>query len=256
MSIPPIEAIRRAVRQRLPRAHDTRTTGSHGQKPPSNAEDASTRLEKLSRGVFASTFVAIAAVGFAIVSATSAQAQIDKATGNMRPVVVATQAIESGTLITSDLVSVVEVPGAYLSGDANADATSFVGKTACVTIPVNTQLTANLVADLGNTSSLAARIPAGQRAVTVNVTSSSGLSTLLRCGDNVQVFAAMRDGSLYHVASSVPVLALDGALSGPASGVAYSTVTLQVSEAQAEEIISAEQDGTITLVLNPLADQS
>ena len=255
MSTSPLKTISQTLGKHFPQSKPSSHGNSHKRRVPQGQTEATTRLERLSRGVLISTVVAVGSVGFGIVSGVSAQTQIDKVTGNMKPVVVTAKTIEAGTLIDANDVSIVEIPGAYLCGDVYTETSSFIGKTASVTIPANTQMSANLVADLGNTSSLAARIPAGQRAVTVNVTSSSGLSSLLRCGDNVQVYATTRDGALYNIATSVPVLALDGALSGPASGVSYSTVTLQVSDGEAQAIIAAEQDGSIQLVLNPLAEQ-
>lgn len=256
MNLPSLDAVSKIAKRQTNHAHSQGGPGPHERRAPTRHEDASERLEKLSRGVLVSTFVAVAAVGFGIVSATSAQMQVDKVTGNMKPVAVAVQTIEAGAVITENQVSTAMVPQSYLSGDTALDAASYIGKTASVTIPANSQMSPCLVADLGNTSSLAAKIPTGFRAVTVNVTSSSGLSTLLRCGDRVQVYASTRDRALYRVASNVTVLALDGSLSGPTNGAAYSTVTLQVNDGEAEAIGAAEQEGSIILVLNPTSERS
>lgn len=255
MNIPSLDSLTRVAARRAPHPRTQANPPSRERGASAPFAEAAARLDKLSRGVLVSTFVAVAAVGFGIVSATSAHLQVAKVTGDMAPVVVATQAIEAGTVISENHVSTVMVPGTYVSGDTTADAASYVGKTACVSIPANTQMNANLVAGLGNTSSLAAKIPAGYRAVTVNVTASTGLSTLLRCGDTVQVYASARDRALYHVASNVTILALDGSLTGPTNGNPYSTVTLQVTDGEAEAISTAEQDGSITLVLNPASER-
>lgn len=255
MTPTPQPALARLRKRLSPRgAGASRAKSAPAHNASRSLDDASARLERLSRGVLISTVVAVASLGFGIASSAAAQAQVETVTGDMHPVVIASKAIAAGTTITADQVSLVEVPATYLVDGALADAGALIGKTVCVSVPANTQMSGSLIADLGNTSSASAKIPAGQRAVTVNVTASTGLSSLLRCGDRVEVYASTQSSSLYRIAESVTVLALDGALSGPSAGTSYSTVTLQVTDAEAEAILAAEQGGTISLALIPMAE--
>ena len=215
---------------------------------------AQDRLDRLSRSVLVGTFVAVIAVGFGIVSSVSSQIEVARVTGDLRPAVVAAQEIAAGATISSDMVAVVDVPASYLSAGAVADPAAYVGRTASVSIPANAQISPSMVASEENASSLAAKIAAGYVAATVDVSSDTGLSTLLKCGDTVEVYATQGNGdAVYQVASGVTVLALDGYLSGPAGGESYSTVTLQVEESQAEDIAVARASGEVSLVLNPLS---
>ena len=226
------------------------------QKLTPDAQSAK-RLEKLSRSVFIGTFITIAAVAFALISITSSQAAVTQATGNTKQVLVASQEIPAGTTISSNMVSAKDIPSAYVSSNSYADVGDVVGKTTATAIGANSQISGYMVSASENTSSLAAKIPAGNKAVSVNVSSNNGVSNLLRCGDKVNVYSANSStDSMRKIADEVLVLALDSTLSGPEASTTYSTVTLQVTEAQSEEIIDAQTSDTIFLTLNSLADAS
>ena len=155
------------------------------------------------------------------------------------------------------MVSTKEVPSAYVSSNAYSDVNEIIGKTTVTAIGANSQISEFMVSTSANTSSLAAKIPKGSKAVSVNVSSNNGVSNLLRCGDKVNVYSANSStSSMRKIAGDVLVLALDSSLAGPEANTTYSTVTLQVAEAQSEEIIDAQTSDTIFLTLNSQADSS
>ncbi|MBI4576300.1 MAG: Flp pilus assembly protein CpaB [Planctomycetes bacterium] len=108
---------------------------------------------------------------------------------------------------------------------------------------------------------------AGQRAVTVQVSETSGLAGALKVGDFVDVLATFKVQRLNYeftvtLAEKKLVLSLGqaGAASptglfgggGPAS--AYGTVTLKASPEEAQKLIHAQTFGSLSLVLREAAD--
>ncbi len=221
----------------------------------SDGDKSSMQVEKLSRSVFIGTFITVGSVIFAIVSIFTSQSAVLQATGDAREVLVATQQIAAGTTITKEMLETKNIPGAYVQSEYASDANEIIGKTAAMAISANSQISEYQISTQANTSSLAAKIPKGSKAISVNVTSSNGVSNLLKCGDRVNVYSAnASSASMKKITENVLVLALDGLLSGPSGDVVYSTVTLQVTEQQSEEIIDAQTSDEIFLTLNSLAD--
>jgi pilus assembly protein CpaB len=112
-------------------------------------------------------------------------------------------------------------------------------------------------ADQGGGSALAAVVAENMRAVSVRVNDVVGVAGFLLPGNRVDVVAAYRerqDVLSETVVQNVKVLAIDqSATSDKNEPVVVRAVTLEVTPADAEKLILAEQRGSIQLALrNPL----
>ena len=179
---------------------------------------------------------------WAVATVSGATGEVAKYEATARTAVVATAAIPSGTVVGAESVRLVDVPATYLAEDAAADLESVVGKTATANIPANAQVAQSNLAGEGNASALAEALEPGFVAASIAVNSETGVAGLVRQGDRVDVIA--EGGTIIKGAR---VLALDAQMTGEISQ--YSTVTVEVTEGQAEDIQAAQMDGSVRLVL-------
>jgi Flp pilus assembly protein CpaB len=112
-----------------------------------------------------------------------------------------------------------------------------------------------------------------QRLISIPIDAAHGLIGQVQAGDHVDVFAGFNvvpldrnfhplDGGQSHailrlVMQDVPVVSVSGSSNGSALGGATSnggsTVTLKATDAQAEELAFASDNGKIWLILRPAA---
>ena len=134
------------------------------------------------------------------------------------------------------------------------------GKIAVAEIMKGEMLLAPRFADQGSGSALAAVVGENMRAVSVRVNDVVGVAGFLLPGNRVDVVAAYRertDTLSETVVQNVKVLAIDqSASSDKNEPVVVRAVTLEVTPADAEKLILAEQRGSIQLALrNPLDEK-
>lgn len=187
--------------------------------------------------------VTVGTAAWAAASVSGATGEVAQLKAATRPAVVAAAAIPSGTVIGAEDVRIVDVPETYLAEDAAADPASVIGKTATANIPANAQVAQSNLAGEGNASALAEAVEPGYVALSIAVNSETGVAGLVRQGDRVDVLA--EGGTLIDGAR---VLALDAQLSGEIGQ--YSTVTIEVTAGQAEDVQAAQMDGAVRLVLD------
>jgi pilus assembly protein CpaB len=134
------------------------------------------------------------------------------------------------------------------------------GKIALAEILKGEILLSGRFADQGGGSTLAAVVSANMRAVSVRVNDVVGVAGFLLPGNRVDVVAAYRDGQdtlSETVVQNVKVLAVDQtAASEKNEPVVVRAVTLEVTPADAEKLILAEQRGSIQLALRNPLDES
>lgn len=226
------------------------------QAPRSSASAMEARVQRLSRAATASIVAAALGVTFGIYSLVSTNAQIAQTKEGMTNVVVATQQIDAGTAITEDKLEVKEVPQAYVSSGAVSKAEDFVGQVALTRIDQGTQLTSSVIAAAKDSSSLAAALTPGYKAVTISVDEVQGYSGLLKVGDTVDVLSNESSlnggtGTLSRITGSAMVIALGSSLAD--SDGSYSTVTVEVTPNEADAIRTAQANGSVSLELHPTA---
>lgn len=181
-------------------------------------------------------------------------------------VLVAVRDIPAGTVITENMIAQSKIPGEAIASGAIADTSSVVGKVAGATIYAGEQiLVAKLVAaGDANASSLSYALKPGMRAVTIAVDGVSGLAYMLKPGNHVDIIAQYNlknanQSKAELIVQDVTVLAVDATMSaqGKAGGadLAYSTITLQTTPAEALKISFYQYTGKLNVMLRSPVDE-
>jgi pilus assembly protein CpaB len=173
------------------------------------------------------------------------------------PVMTAAIDIPLGTKIEARHVAAIRMLADTAPDGAYRDVGAIEGKVALAGIMKGEILLAPRFAEHGAGSTLAAVVGANMRAVSVRVNDVAGVGGFLLPGNRVDVIAAYRDRQdtlSETVIQNVKVLAIDQtAASDKNEPVVVRAVTLEVTPADAEKLILAEQRGSIQLALrNPL----
>ena len=182
--------------------------------------------------------------------------------GNKVNVVVAKRELRRGEKISSENVAVRPIPIDYAHSDAVSpnDFEKLEGQTLAFTVKPGEMLLWSLL-EAKKAPPFAARIGAGHRAITVPVDEISSISGLLEPGDTIDLMVTIdRKGrkATLQLLQSVRVLATgqrsaDDAKTGERRQ--YSTVTLDATPEQAEQVIAAREAGRITALLRSPQDK-
>jgi len=113
-------------------------------------------------------------------------------TGATVPALVASQTISAGTLITDDMVKVVDVPEALVVSGVYGDADLVVGEVSTVTIGAGEQITRLKIGTLVPDKGLSGVVVPGMRAVSVKVDQVTAVGGNLLPGDRVDIVATTR----------------------------------------------------------------
>ena len=207
-------------------------------------------------------------------------------------VVVATADIPGNSVIQPGTFVVREVPAAFVQPRALASEEDVQGRVVLVPVPKGTQILATMLGDEGE-SALSFEVPAGQRAVTIAAANVTGVGGLVRPGNRVDVMGTFDFGRPVGVSQAgvityadertetrllmqdMRVIAVDqqhrrrGApprpVATPVEGEEATlapieetkeiqNVTLLASIRQAQELILAQEVGTLTLALRSNLD--
>ena len=211
-----------------------------------------------------------------------------KAVPTVAKTVIATADIPLGARITADKVTVVDKPIAGRDADAFGDVSQVLGKTVREPVVADAAITAKTLTGGRAGQILDIQVPPGRRAITVQVDQVTGVGTVIKTGDYVDMVVGIR-ADKFPVITTNPVddtftivsgingtsvkLLLQGmqvlgtllppppaqaqAQEGqPAPGETGTALTgqqeivaLSVDAQQAEVIKFAQMDGEITLVL-------
>ena len=181
-----------------------------------------------------------------------------------RPVLVASQSLASGQVLTARDLAIRQMPHSYLRSD-NLDpgaAERVLGRPLVHALAKGDALTDNDLLS-AESQALAGQLPTGMRALTLSVDEVSSQSGLLRAGDLVDLYYTRSSGdSKAHsqlLLQSVPVLATGKrTLKTPQhpSEVPgeFGTMTLQLSPDDAARVLLAQRTGTVTAVLRGAQD--
>lgn len=184
--------------------------------------------------------------------------------------------IPPNTPITAEMVELSEIPVEAAHKEAFLNETAAIGKFSKYEITAGEQvLSTKLISPEGGggDGTLAYEIKPGMRAISIGVGNLSGLVGMIKPKNTVDVIAQFQrpekqpDGAekvidyTTMIAENITVLAVDNVLSqegkiiNPETGLAYTSVTLQVTVAQAMELNMAEYKGQLRLILrSPLDD--
>jgi Flp pilus assembly protein CpaB len=206
------------------------------------------------------------------------------------PTVFAAKPITLGSEITADMLQVTTTKVTERDPTAFASPSLLLGKIAGKDIPQGKQLTADDFNRGGNQASVT--VPAGMRAIAITVDQGSGVGTLIRTGDYVDLLVAitgdkfpvitLTDANTFQVVSGINATSAKVLLQGmqvigtllppPTAAQAQATpapgggeggaslnnqseiVILAVDAQQSEVIKFAQIDGSISLVLRSPKD--
>lgn len=181
-----------------------------------------------------------------------------QASGAPRLVIVAAKEIPARAPITTDMLASVSRPASAVDPDAITDPKSIVGQLALITIPPGATITSSKIGRPAN-EALPVRLTPGMRAVSIETDKVKGVSGLLQPGDRVDVIAVPQKNSSQPppaatILRGVRVLALGETLeyssATPSPDESNSTtVTLEVTPAQADLLAMADINTTLRLAL-------
>ena len=106
--------------------------------------------------------------------------------------VIATVDIPLGARITADMVTVQQKPLAGRDVDAFGDTSQVLGKTVREAVVANAAITARTLTGGPQGQILDIRVPAGRRAITVQVDQVTGVGTVIKTGDYVDMVVGIR----------------------------------------------------------------
>ena len=106
--------------------------------------------------------------------------------------VLAAKDIGLGVTVTSDMVTQQALEPADRAADVFTNVTLVIGKVARQTIPTGAQVTRSAFSDTGSLASI--EVPAGMTGIAVQVDQVTGVGTLIKTGDYVDVVAAVSTG--------------------------------------------------------------
>lgn len=175
----------------------------------------------------------------------------------MANVVIADRTMDPGYQITARDVTVFEMPRSAAPESRFGKPEDLVGRTLVAPVVKGQAMFENLLAPPGVPAGLEALVPKGMRAVTIEVSESSGMVGLIRPGSRVDVIATVRKGDqgvARTIVQNVKVSAVGQKLSRDANGKEdptnpTRTVTLVVTPKHAEAIELAGTQGRPRLAL-------
>lgn len=182
---------------------------------------------------------------------------------NIKEVIVATEDIPSKTLITEKMVATSRLPIETVQKGAFSSAQDVLGKYSKVTIAKGEQITGARLNQNERGGGLVAVLPPDKRAITVGVTDTTGLTGLAKAGDRVDIISVKSHSgnvSGQILLQDVMIMAinrteLNESVSEEKNGKIekLATVTLAVQPKDAVLIALAQAQGTLQLILRPLA---
>jgi pilus assembly protein CpaB len=209
----------------------------------------------------------------------------------MRDVLVASVDILPNTVVDERLLQSVQVPARYVQPKAITDVREIVGRIIAVPVPRGSQILGTFLE--GGELALAYEVPRGRRAITITADNVTGVGGLIRPGNFVDIFGTFDFGRPIGQTAGVIqyadertetrvmmqnllVIAVnrqqrrlrgaprsaDASLEGApleesmpeAGNEGIQTVTLLVDAKQAQQLILAQEIGTLTLALRSNLD--
>jgi pilus assembly protein CpaB len=189
----------------------------------------------------------------------------------MAHVLVAKGDIPAGTFLREDLMRWQEWPRDSLDETYAIEETTklenFVGTVVRSRLTSGEPITTGRVVHPGDGGFMSAVLTPGSRAVTVNVTPSTGMAGFVSPGDRVDLLLSMvvqpsdKDSPTRHMSETVltdlRVLAMDQRISDDKKDVTVpKTATLEVTPKQAELVAVASELGLLSLSLRSIANEN
>lgn len=193
-------------------------------------------------------------------------------TAKLAQVVAVKAAIDPGQELTLDQLTVSTIDAKTPPPNAFTDPHDLVGRVSAIPMVPGQLVLSEFLAPKGASPGLPGLVPAGERAVTIDVTDTSGFSGLLAPGSRVDVVGMITDSDanktmIRTIVQNVLVQAVGQRLAPihhetddkdhkPADTQTYRSVTLIASPKDAVTIQLAALQGRVTLLLRGTGDTS
>lgn len=204
---------------------------------------------------------------------------------DMQNVVVAREAIAAGTAIDARLIQRVSVPRKYRQPQTFPTIEEVAGRVAVVPIAAEAQVVGGMLADAG-AEALSFEVPRGRRAVAITISDDTGVGGLIRPGNFVDIIGTFEFGrpiasqngrttyadektEVRTMMQNVFVVAVNkelrreriqeetaGSGGGTQSTRSLRTVTLLVDPVRVQELVLAQEVGSLTLSLRSSLDDT
>ena len=179
-----------------------------------------------------------------------------------RSVVVAAQDITEGASLTSDALTLAELPIAAIPAGAFSETDSVVERVARVPIFKGEAIVPGRLAPIGTTPGIEVKISPGKRAMAVRIDDVTGLSGLMQPNSRVDVLVTLREesGNTGRISklfmSNMRVLSVGSQVERAADGTSITAASamLEVTPDEAERLAVAMREGSIQLVLRGYGD--
>lgn len=227
-----------------------------------NPNDRVKLLSRLTAGLAAVTIVSAGFGAFSLISTSAQKAELD---GSSQNTVVAKSAIKAGTTITADMLEIVKVPAKYRTSDALDKTDNIIGHEASTEIAAGSQVGGSDYIGSDTAAQLSHRVGKDRVAITITTETASGLAGQLTVGDKVNIlyYGTELSGDDSGTTSSgavakklvenVKILSLGGKSTDATND--YDSVTLEVTDEDAEKIKAAAKDG-VDLALKPTTNEN
>jgi Flp pilus assembly protein CpaB len=185
--------------------------------------------------------------------------KLSSSTGSGKTVVVATHPLKSGSLIASADLKTIPWPASQIPKGTYEKPDEVIGKTVFDAIGDE-----ELVSEIHLASAKSgggSGVPDGMRAVTIHVTDSSGVVSMLRTGQKVDVQVVLGksggETTVRTALENLQVLTVNPAGEGTSQGTILPSVTLLAGPAQADVLAAADSGARVRLTLrNPLDERT
>ena len=189
-----------------------------------------------------------------------AQQSMGEEEADVRTVVAAALAMPFGTTVEQRHLKVIEMPEDSAPPGSYREVSEVLGKVTTQPIVAGEILMKARFVEQGSGSTLAAMVDPKMRAVTVRVDDVIGVAGFLLPGNRVDVVAARKENRravTRTILRNIEVLAVDQTASANDNEpVIVRAVTLQMTPAQAEELVKGREEGSIQLTLrNPMDEE-
>jgi pilus assembly protein CpaB len=181
----------------------------------------------------------------------------------VQTVVMAANDIQIGSRIESSNIKVSEWPIDIIPAGTFSDTSAVIGRVVKTDIFTGEAILESKLAPLGSEGGMASKIPPGMRALTVAVTTASGVSGFILVDAHVDVLVTVKshreqqESSTKIILEDVKVLAVDQDWDREGDDpVLVQTVTLLVTPEQAEKLALGSTEGKLSLSLRNTADRS
>jgi pilus assembly protein CpaB len=177
-------------------------------------------------------------------------------------IVASSRALEAGTLLAAEEVTLVDWPSNLPIEGSFTKADALVGRILLSPIPAKEPIREQLLAGAGAAIGLTAKIPDGMRAVAVVTNEVNNVSGFLFPGSHVDVLVTFhgdggKDPLTTTVLQNIEVLSTGERLQPDPSGKPQNVkvVTLLMNPGDAQKLMLASNQGTVQFVLRNGSDQ-